>query len=61
MADRVSWEIIASLWLHISLGAVLILGERCTPSAEDPLFNPDDVMRVSICLLYTSPSPRDDR
>ncbi len=55
MSGRISWEIIASLWLHVSLGAMLILGDRCSMGSEEPLFNPQDVMRVSMAPMPYAP------
>ncbi|MFT5685587.1 MAG: outer membrane biosynthesis protein TonB [Myxococcota bacterium] len=55
MSGRISWEIIASLWLHISLGSMLFLGERCNLGSDEPLFNPQDVMRVSMAPMPYAP------
>jgi outer membrane biosynthesis protein TonB len=55
LADRVTWEIFASLWLHVSLGAALMLGEHCSFHSDDPLFNPQDVMRVSMAPMPYAP------
>jgi outer membrane biosynthesis protein TonB len=55
VSGRISWEIIASLWLHISLGAVLMLGEQCNLGSNEPLFNPQDVMRVSLAPMPYAP------
>ena len=51
MSGRITWEIIASLWLHVSLGAVLLLGQQCNFSSDEPLFRPEDVMRVSMAPM----------
>ena len=48
MSGRITWEIVASLWMHVCLGAALMLGEQCSVAPEEPLFNPQDVMRVSM-------------
>ena len=55
MADRLSWEIVASLWLHLSVGATLVLFERCAPTDREPLFKPHEVMTVQIA---SAPKPK---
>jgi len=55
VADRLSWEIVASLWLHLSVGATLVLFERCAPTDREPLFKPHEVMTVQIA---SAPKPK---
>jgi TonB family protein len=46
--SRLSWEIIASLWLHFIVAAVLVLFDKCAPPSPEPLFKPNEVMTVQI-------------
>lgn len=57
-AGSLSWEIVASLWLHLSAAAVLVLFDRCGPTDDEPLFKPNEVMQVQ---LASAPMPKADR
>ena len=61
MGGRPTWEIIASLWLHFIVAVVLVLFERCAPSVSEPLFKPNEVMRVQIAAAPKAKSPRTQR
>ena len=55
-SGTVSWQQVATLAAasHPKLKGITLQAKRTGTSAQDP-----GVIQASICLLYTSPSPRD--
>jgi len=43
-----SWEVIASLWLHLLLTATIVLAERWMPQVEPPLFEDAQVINIEL-------------
>lgn len=62
--QRLSWEIVASLWLHLSAASALVLFERCAPSSHEPLFKPNEVMQIQMAaapMPYAARTQRAER
>lgn len=59
-AVRPTWEIAASLGLHVALGALIFLGQCVRPDPA-PLIDPSKVMQVQAVALPRSTSSMPDR
>lgn len=56
-----SWEIGASVGLHLALVGLALLGQRCTPEPPAPLIDPSKVIQVQAVALPKQTSALPDR